>query len=471
MAKPVLLQGAYSLGMKQDVSRQELPKGAVWNLQDYVPDRLGAPLEKRGAWSYASTALGASTYADAVAHVPFRSVGNQLVAIGQDGNFYTVSVTIPTSQGASGRLAQLPVLYYDVLFLPNADGINAPKQWDGTTLAAVAGSPPAGSKAVVFKNRLALGGPGATLYFHPPGALGQTWDTTRAVYVTSAPIIGLASQRSSILIFHPSQVERLRGSIPAGTTNSDMYLEPLFTGMGCIDARSIVAWNDLIIWADGRGIYQTDGAVPLDLTTAAGMKGMWQSTLSGYTTNWTVACGVIRDLLIVSVMNGTTFVDCFVIDLARRTFWRFKNYPFRMLAPSVGLSEEVYGALAGSPRIAALAGLFTPGIGADADGTAILPVLETPYWKPTTFKKRWRYVYTGYDLRGDATIAVSATGSPTETYTALASYAATTDFTRKRMPVRFHSHGLALKYAQVSASSHHRLYEIEADTWSEEGSR
>lgn len=478
MAKPVLLQGGYGLGMRRDIARQDLPRGAVWNLQDWIPNRLGAPLEKRGGWTYASDALGSSTYVNGVIHVPFRTAGTQLVAIGQDGNLYTVVGSTPTSHGAVGGVAQLPVFYYDQLFIPNADGVTAPKIWDGTTLIAAPNSPPVGKYAAVFKNRLALAD-NATIYFHSPGQLTAgggvaVWDLSQANYVTSSPITALASMRAALLVFHQFGVERLRGSIPAGTTNSDIVLEPLFVGMGCIDARSVVNWNDLIIWADAKGIYQTDGAVPLDLTVACSMKDLWQDTLVGYTSSWTVAAGVIRDLLIVSVMNGTTFVDCFVIDLTGRTFWRFRNFGFRMFASSVGIAEELWAAHGSVGRVTALDGIFTAGVASDGDGSAILPILESPFYKPLTGKTRWRYAYTGHDLRngGSApTLAVSVASTPTGSYVALDDYPATTDFVRKRMPLRFHSHGMALRYEQTAASTFTRLYEIEVDAWGEEQSR
>jgi hypothetical protein len=63
----------------------------------------------------------------------------------------------------------------------------------------------------------------------------------------------------------------------------------------------------------------TDGAGDLDLTLYAGMKPYWQTIMANYTSSWRIAAGVYRDHYIVSINNGTSLIDCFVVDLNRRT--------------------------------------------------------------------------------------------------------------------------------------------------------
>lgn len=65
MAKPVPLQDRFT-GMWRDTSRDQLPDGKVWNMADLIPN-LGAPLRKRGGWSYHGSAL---TSIDASAALP-----------------------------------------------------------------------------------------------------------------------------------------------------------------------------------------------------------------------------------------------------------------------------------------------------------------------------------------------------------------------------------------------------------------
>ena len=76
MANLAALQSQWTRGMKQDGSRDDLPKGSSWSLVDWIPD-LKAKLRKRGGWAYGSDAFTgvhagsdecvAVTYADFIA--------------------------------------------------------------------------------------------------------------------------------------------------------------------------------------------------------------------------------------------------------------------------------------------------------------------------------------------------------------------------------------------------------------------
>ena len=59
MAQPITLHSSYA-GMAQDYSRDQLPPSTVWNMVDFFPNSLGAPLRKRGGWVYASSAISAA---------------------------------------------------------------------------------------------------------------------------------------------------------------------------------------------------------------------------------------------------------------------------------------------------------------------------------------------------------------------------------------------------------------------------
>ena len=87
--------------MVRDVPRDQLPSGAVWNLVDYIPNVIGSPARKRGGWSHGSDALGAGTYAAAVAYPDFTT-GSKLVAINDAGTLYSINTSTQavTSVGA-----------------------------------------------------------------------------------------------------------------------------------------------------------------------------------------------------------------------------------------------------------------------------------------------------------------------------------------------------------------------------------
>src|SRR3954463_2650826 len=59
MGQPVTLHSYYA-GMARDSSRDQLPPGFLWNLQDFIPNYLGAPLRKRGGWTLASSSMSAN---------------------------------------------------------------------------------------------------------------------------------------------------------------------------------------------------------------------------------------------------------------------------------------------------------------------------------------------------------------------------------------------------------------------------
>jgi hypothetical protein len=502
VAAPFVLQNSFA-GIDNDSARDAMRPGACYSLIDYIPSRLDAPIRKRGAWSYQSTAMGACTFVDALSHAPFTA-GTKLLAIGSDGNLYDNTSGTPSSLGATVAATQNPIFFNNAITMFAFDGTSTGKTYDtGGGLQALGGTPPTARYGCVFKGRLVAANTNANprnVYFAPagwgPGGTGGTWDTANAMSPTSQPVNGVAPTNSSILVFHDAQVERLRGSIPFGTTNSDMVLEPLFAGVGCADARSIITWNDQVIWADTRGVYQTDGAALRDLTTLTGMKSLWLSKLSGWTaptsasTGWRIAGGLYKDHLFMSVTNTTNHVATFVFDLARNIGWRFSNFNFRAYHRAIGTTDESYVAHAGAGRTATISQTWSPsafGI-RDQDGVAIEPVIETTYfrgfqrfhrkWVESMGKQRWHYIYVTYECTDagtdDPTLTVSCATTPdaSGTYaTTLTTLAETTQYTRVRIPVRLGSNGLALKIAQTNPSADTRIYAIEADYEPIEGHR
>lgn len=68
--------------MARDFSREQLPPPYVWNMVDFIPNVLGAPLRKRGGWIYASSAVTAASYLQRVGYGNFGgTAGSQLIAI------------------------------------------------------------------------------------------------------------------------------------------------------------------------------------------------------------------------------------------------------------------------------------------------------------------------------------------------------------------------------------------------------
>lgn len=478
MGQVTLLQRGYSRGIKRDVPRDQMEQGSLWNCVDFIPNSLDAPLRKRGGWSHGSDALGAGSYAAAAAFADFTT-GSKLVVINDSGALYSVnpSTLAVTSEGA----AQVPVapmpLHRNVLVIPSPDGSTSVKKYTSGAPAALAASAPAGIHAAVYKDRTVLANVAAEpqrVYFGPGGVPTGTWDTTSSYIDASFPITALAAMRNVVVVFGRGRCERIRGSTPP--PNTDMVREPLFD-TGCIDARTVVPYGDNIIFANQEGIWLTDGSVLENLAESAGLLTYWLDLMDDYASTWTLAAGLHRGHYVVSVMDGSTFVDGIALEVNSRLWFRLSNVKARMFARAVGASEELYFARRDSPRVGALSSMFFPtdSVRNDADGTAVTPLLETSFFKDKATTKRWHRAYLGYELTAPsttATLALSYITAPEATsYTALASFSEQSSYDRVRKPMQFRARGVAFKIAQSAASADTRIHEIEAEVHSLEGSR
>lgn len=456
--------------------------GAAWNLVDYIPQH-GGPLRKRGGWAYASPDIAGvsggenATYIQAVVHAPFAAAA-KLCAIDEDGLLYTVaSSSSATHIGTAVTPLQVPVFHRDRIIITASNGTTAPKSYTGSTLADLAGSPPAAKYAGVYKDRTLLGNTSAQpqrLSFSDAGD-PTTWNA--AGYIdTGDPIKGLATLRNAVLVYHDGRTERIRGATPP--PNTDMVLEPLFD-QGCIDARSIALYGEFVIFANTTGVFLTDAATILDLTEAGGLSKYWQTLMSSYAAStWTLSAGVFRGNYVISVMNGTTFKDCLVCDLDRRVWFRLSNVKGLTFAPAYGTAAELYFGVRGAARVGSFSSVFAPAATykSDAESTAVAPVVETQF-TPLEGQLRIKHVYVGHDIRDAATdnpiLTVSYVTSPEATaYTDLGTtLAETSAYKRSRIPVNLAVGGIGFKVTQTNASSDTYLYGLELEGHSQEKSR
>lgn len=482
--------------MYQDLPRDQVPSGQLWNCVDFIPQYLGAPLRKRGGWSYASRALGSCTYVDALLYAPFAGAPLNL-AVGSDGHVYKFTASAETDVGTAFAVAQNPVYHRSnaagLAVILAASGSTTPKSYDGTTFQDLAGSPPQGIYGDVWNDRTLIANTAAQpqrLYFSPVGNAAGTWDTTNAWEDMKLPIVGVAVIRTGILLFHDHSTAVLTGTTPPSATSiGDLTLRDPVFDVGCIDARSIVKYNDTAIFAASRGIYQTDGNTIRSLTDMGGMGSYWATLLASYTTSWHISAGIYHDTYIVSVMNGTTFVDCLAYDLTWKFWYRLSNFPGRAFARQGGLFEETYMALGSSGRVASLSSILQPAAGVknDANGTAVTPYYETAFfrgwqhwhrkWVPSMAIQSWRRAYLSYELTDAASdnpiLTMSyATDLTASSYTALSpTLTENTSYKRIHRNVFTQGNGLMLKVAQTNASADTLLHAIEIEYTPLESSR
>ncbi len=473
--------------MSQDRARNEISAQFAWNMVDYLPSWGGADLLKRGGWEYYSGALTSATansYIQQTQFVPY-SAGPHQVSFDNVGTCFFDAVS-------KGHLfTPFQTAYQKELFfcLDSARATSARTINAVGTVAAVAAAPRA-RYACTWGERIIVGavsaatsttGRGERTIFFSAADDPTTWDQTNAWFNMTHAIKGLAVANGTIIAFSDEGVERLVGTNPPPGGN---LARRWLANHGCIDWRSICNWGQYVVWSDIDGIYMTDGASITDITQQAGLKQYYISTLTNFSASYTVAGGVYQDKYIVSVMNGTTFVDAFVFDLLTRSGYRLSNLKVcgfsTGLAGAAGAGDEIYMASRVTNRILAASTMWEPSaaVSADGDGTAVLPVVELPFITMfyriagmrrifnTTLgmQERVRNVYLGYDIRdpgsSNPALTVSYVSDPAGTaYTALSpTFLETPGYIRKKLPVRHLGRGHGFKIAQTGASSTTKIY-------------
>ena len=518
MSQPVLLQNAYGNGMRRDSARNQLPRDSAWNLRDIILD-YGAPARERAGWAYASPSMTSVTAGTASASIQgglyavyslTGGAAGKNICIDEDGKVYLFTGSTVTYLGAHAAVKQNPVfhggaaasaaaaVYTGLAIIPAGDGTTAPKKYDGNTLSALNGSPPAAKYATVFKDYtlLANGTVSSILYpnrvwYSPPGdpdcfgtAGISAWDTTDSWVDFIQPVRGLASLKTAHLVFGDTQVARVRGSV--APPDSDFNVDDPWQKIGLLDARSIVEYQDSVFWCAPEGVFRTDGVSLDDLTSKGGMLRYWLDTVAAADNTYTFSAGILRGKLMISILNGSgTFVDGFMIDLVTYAWTRMSNVDAITYWNGVRestLNDETFFGRAGTPRVGYTGSMFA-NVGAsanvaDGNGTAVASVVETPFYDGgAPGLKNWKSVYVGYVLNdltaATPTVSVYYANHPEAAdadYLVLGSLAAQESYDRKRLDLGGRHHGLALKFTRSGAGDF-RGYDIEAVVSPLEGSK
>lgn len=467
----------WSRGMVKDAPLDALPESAVYDATDFLLHQP-ARMMKRGGTSYAGPVMGSATYAAAVAFAEFPAAA-QIIGVGDDGHLYKITAGTTTDVNTMGTAyvpLQNPVMRIGAtsyLIIPANDGTSAPKKYDGTTVTAIGGSAPAGKYVTVYKSRLVLGNNSANpnrLFFSPTPDITTTWDTTNSWIDCDYAITGLASLSNAIIVFSQGHTERITGATPP--PGSDMDRAPIGS-VGCSDARSISVWNNNVVFANPRGVYLTNGSGFSSLTQIGGIETYWQTQLTGYdASTWTIATGIYRNYLYITVLNGSTLVDTLMCNIAARAWWRLTNVKARGYANASTGSEELYYADRASARVITCSGMFTPVAGNknDANGTAVTPGATLRQVGAGPWMKHFGNARISYDMADAATdnptLAVSvAPGLEAATFTAVSEspLAETSGLLRKRFTVGKQSQAVNIKILQTNASSKTEVYAMETD--------
>jgi hypothetical protein len=486
MAAPSRLQNDWSKGMAQDFPRNNMPKGYGWNFVDYLPRIGGASVRERGGWTSASNdiALAKATASYVVGGIYPPTWGFNVV-IDEDGEVYKVVANGTVTDVAAGvAVKQNPIIHRDKVIAFASGGATAPKKITNSagtlTVANLGGSPPNAQYGVVFNDYTAASGVTATpnrLFFSDPGD-PESWDTTNSFWDMSQPVNGLVALRTALITFHDGYIGRIRGTTPP--PGSDFIADDPLFAVGTSDVRSIAVNGDRIVFANGEGIFMTDGSgKPANLTRLAGMSTYYQTIMSGYdSSSWTLAGGFVQDGYMLSIMNGTAFVDCFWVCLDPLSFWRHSNIDARTMWQAQGTVDRLYFGRRGAARVGELSTIFMPSatVRNDGNGTAVASTFESAFYQGDEGGKSFKRLYVDYELTDygtddpDATIGYITTPEDT-TYTTISdSLAESSTKTTRQEPLNLAADGVAIKIARANAGDF-KLYALEGEVQPWERSR
>lgn len=519
MAEIVTLGANFDLGFQSDISRDELNSRAAFRMKDWIP-QLEAPVRKRGGWGYGTpdlSSLGGAGAASAAAlgFLPFPGDG-QLAVVSNTGAVYQMKRfdgaggALVADTGDTSIVPTWPIIYYGPtsavqygIILPGyTQTAKVPKKYVVTAgVAAVSPLGPAGVTGApmartgfAWGDYLVLGN-----YYDPSNAnalVNNRWAFSPLDAPNSAWVLSGASAATfdfpeevlvgipvlnSILVLGYNNCWQWTGDTPPPGGN--MARKILFAGLGTLDGRSAVAWRNYAIWANSAGVYQSDGATLTDLTAVGGISIYYRQLVSGFaqTNGWSMAAGLYRDHYVLTIRNAAgVVVSTLVCDLTRKVWTEWTNVPAVMFAqrpagPGTSLfggDEELFFAHSTKPRIGTVSSLWTPSqtYQADADGTAVLPSLETPFYRVGAYdQKRIRRIFMGYDLRagsGGTALAISyvLTPEPNAAYTAMTpNMPSSTKYQRKNTRVGRFALGVGFKITLSATAADAKLYSIEAE--------
>lgn len=220
------------------------------------------------SWSATTFAVNMKTYISTNSkhlggfrYTPSNATAKTVIAHGT--NVYTVNdVTGATTSIKSGLSSSATDYYFDQsndqLFAVN--GYDAPQFWDGTTWAAVAGSPPVSKFCVFHKNRFWLvdAANPTKLVFSELGDY-QQYISTSFIYAPSPksgdPIVGLKVFQDNLVVFTRKTKYILFGDDPG-----NFVLRQSSGKKGAVNQDVIQADANYIYYLSDDGVYRYNGS-------------------------------------------------------------------------------------------------------------------------------------------------------------------------------------------------------------------
>lgn len=533
-------------GIYVDRARDRLPPGSVWVLHDLIPQAPASGASIRGGWRYQSSAFPSPP--DGMLYAPFIAETVLLVANGStlhkvnpSGDDLSTPFTPLLVPGTINPTKQNPIFHKDLAIIMDATGTHVPQYVQPPNVAAgrpnytignFPGTPPAppagedqkhaasfpGKYGCIWKDRLVVGNSAVNpnrIGFSKPGAdPADFWNIT-SLTDTNYAVTGLAGQRTQVLVFHASSIDRVRGTTVPDTETlpedqeGDLIVDQLFDRAGCFDARSIAGWEDSVLFADAHGIFLTDGSSVKDITRQAGAASLWQEvfarggvdpvfegetgipgggkggiypsrpTTPGSTFPLSVAGVVYRDFYLCTIRHSGKNPVTFVVDLNTRRVFTISNIDATCLAYSIGVAENLYGVATASKQVTNLTSVFFPDVTilqVDADGRPVLPRISSG-WNTLNDKPGYkRIVDLHFSYLADRdddqeVLRASYANTAVAADRAIGELRPQQKLRRKKLPVRRRMEGVSVTLEQILPTKNTLVQDISVRQYPEPESR
>lgn len=248
----------YSGGLNTRDAKHKILDNQATALENFVVSSDGNLVKRKGSTKYNSSAISSHPvhslfryYKSASSFQEMLSVANSTLYKGNDGTGVWTSIA-----GITVNDHMDFTTWEDICYMFNGTD---KKQYDGTTLSNIAGSPPAARYAILHKDRLYVAGIDAEpnrLYFCDTND-ATTWNASDFIRIDSDDgdkITGLSVLLGAIIIFKQNSIFVLQG-----TDSTTFNLKRMVNYTGCIAPRTIASYGNWIYYVGNDGIYRFNG--------------------------------------------------------------------------------------------------------------------------------------------------------------------------------------------------------------------
>ncbi len=328
-----------------------------------------------------SSALGTSLAVTSI----FDGVNHVMVSTSDGQVWRRTGAGTYTSTGSGFANSALSWTSYNALDV-FCDGTNAPRKWNGTTLATLGGTPPSGDACEIFRDHLfILDRDTAELRFSVQGDI-ETWPATHSIQVdknTREKNRAFITTRDRLIVWKQRSIHHI-----AGTHILDFERIPVSQGVGAVHHNAVFnlsgspnpQWAGLY-WVDQSGFYFSPDAgvtcIKLSDFPGKSIQASFDALSSSNIANARVGVDRSNNLILFCVpKSGATNDTVYAWDY-RLGIWQaeFTNMNFSAFAEIS--SSGTFLTYAGESRTATGAFIYQLNSGTSDAGTAIAAAIRT----------------------------------------------------------------------------------------------